>query len=251
MLGHKLTKRKRVRGKTMKGNFLKSTIVLMALAILVVMPFVEANYMLGSQYIGSISGSTEKESSARHFAGGKFYEGRELPQPRDRSVKRYSVGSSYGRYWQPSTHAEERARPAPEEDALILTGRRCLGCELGAYGVIDPAKRRGKYYYSQSRISGRTSYVYLGDMRTKTSKLTTYGARGKFMLPRVAGQRSRLSLSERDLILLREELGTKAQPTLRTGTRCLSCMYESGEKQGKYYATADNLARLKRFVPLQ
>lgn len=237
----------------MKGNFLKSTIVLMALAILMVMPFVEANYMLGSPYIGSSGSNAEKESVARHFAPGKFYEGRELPQPRDRSVKRYAVGSSYGRYWQPSTHGAARAgeEAAPEEAPLILTGRRCLGCELGAYGVLDPAQRRGKYYYSQSRISGRTKYVYLDDTRTTRSRLTTYGSRGKFMLPRAAAQRSRLSLPERDLTLLREELGTKAQPILQTGTRCLSCMYEREGKQGRYYATADRLARLKRFVPLQ
>ncbi|MBI4150182.1 hypothetical protein HY488_02140 [Candidatus Woesearchaeota archaeon] len=240
----------------MKKNFLKSIVVLVALAVLVLVPVVEATYLLGHPYIGT----TQKKHEVRRWALSGFYEGRELPMPRDRSVNRYYADGTAGRAWRSSL----KDMPDHEEVTYaglkpVQSGRRCLGCELGAYTLLEPSNRRGRYYYSLSRVSGRSKFIFTGDTGTQ-SKLTTYGTKPhgftptgrRLMLPYQAAQRSRLQLDERDLSLLHEEaVGKYSDYELKSGRRCLTCAYRPGTYRGRYYASSPDVKEIRTFVPLQ
>jgi hypothetical protein len=234
----------------MRRNLVKSVIVLAALALLALMPVVEATYMLGHPYIGTAPKTTE----ARRWALSGFYEGREMPQLRQRMVKSYYADGAQGRAWRTSILGREGAKEVSYSGMKpLMSGTRCLGCELGTYNLQNPYERRGRYYYSLSRVAGRSKFVYTGDMGMKPPTVTTAGTGGKRMRPvRAAAARSRLTLSQRDLALLREETESSLGGyQLRTGRRCLTCEYESGKRLGRYYVTTPEVQEVRSYVPLQ
>jgi hypothetical protein len=220
------------------GRTLKTTVVLAALAVLVLVPVVEANYMVGYPYVGT----APKTHESRRWALSGFYEGREMmPSTRPARVgPRASVLSmrdgetSYGGM------------------KSLMSGTRCLGCELGAYQLGTPRVRRGRYYISISEVSGRSKFVYTGGA-AQAMPTGTYGSGGKRMLLRKAAARSRLGMSEKDLAMLHGEASAMLDGgyQLRTGRRCLSCEFETGKRLGRYYATTSEVQEVKSYVPLQ
>ena len=235
----------------MERNFLKSVVVFVALAVLALMPVVEANYMVGYPYVGT----APKTHEARRWASSGFFDGRDLTEDiRDRSVNRYYIGGSSGRAWRPSLLLSQPGMAGEQsyESAMpLVTGTRCLGCEIGAYSFSGPSVRRGRYYFSNAEIAGRSRFVYTGAEPGMQSKLTTYGTNGRLMVQRNVGQRSRLYMNDRDLALLHEEAAAMLDNAeWRSGTRCLNCMYESGINYGRYYSTTPAVRQVGGSVDL-
>ncbi|GEM_PF-4479948 len=234
----------------MGRNSLKTAVVLAALAILMLVPLVEANYMVGNPYVGT----TQKMHESRYFGG--FYEGRVMfPLPRDRMVKRYISGNAAGIAWQPSRASSSNAQPANDNvvSPNLRSARRCLGCELGTYSPLGPQTRRGRYYYSVARLSGRTRFIFTGDTGSSRSKLLTYAPRVR-TTNRVLhlATRSRLMLSPEDLTKLHEEIDASYNGELRSGSRCLSCLYEPDAPfRGRYYAVTPTVNKVQKVRQLE
>ncbi len=233
----------------MGRNSLKTIVVLAALAVLLLVPVVEANYMIGNPYVGT----SQKMHVARTYSSG-FYTAGMMPRlSRDRVINRYLIGNAAGRAWKPSFLSY------PAEERTIYTGSpvvrsalRCLGCELGIYDMVSPTLRRGRYYYSSSKISERHNFVYTGDIGSMKSRLLTsripLTRRGA--LPILSASRSRLSLSPEDLAKLHSEMSSSGL-VMQSGRRCLSCLYEGiGGRRGRYYSTSPDLAKAERVTPL-
>jgi len=126
----------------MGRNSLKTAVVLAALAILMLVPLVEANYMVGNPYVGT----TQKMHESRYFGG--FYEGRVMfPLPRDRMVKRYISGNAAGIAWQPSRASSSNAQPAndnvvsPTHPSLRETMPRLRAWHLQSIRSADPKRQ--------------------------------------------------------------------------------------------------------------
>jgi len=224
----------------MRRNLFKSMVVLVALAVLVLVPVVEANYMVGYPYVGT----SQRGNEVRRWALSGFYDGRELPLSRDRTVKRYFTDGREGRSWLTSTVATGKGEGPYWASTDISGGRRCLGCEIGAYSLEGPQIRRGRYYYTSSRVAGM-HFIYTG---VETAPTTTLGTTRRI----TTAPRSRLLLGEADLAKLHEEaasmLGTFE---LKSGRRCLSCQYVR-PRIGRYYTVTSPLgiARLEKEIPL-
>jgi hypothetical protein len=221
----------------MGRNFLKSMVVLAALAVLVLVPVVEATYMLGHPYVGTGS----KQFESRRWALSGFYEGRSEMPSRDRELKRYYAGNTQGRAYRTSllTDGETSYSGVPG----LLSGRRCLGCEIGAYSLDQATVRRGRYYFSISQVAGRSKFVYTGGEGYQPLK------GGSSMVRRNVASRSRLLMSEDDLAKLHAEMTEDYQ--LRSGRRCLSCEFEAGKRLGRYYAMSPDVKDARSYVPLE
>ncbi len=234
----------------MRRQLLTSATVLVALALLVLMPIVEANYMVGYPFVGT----APKTHEARRWLYSGFYEGREIvPFARDRSVKRYYIGGSEGRVWQPSLFSSMERETSYEQFRPIISGMRCLGCELGKYDLLTPNVRRGRYYYANSRIAARQEFIFTGLQGSTESRLTTYSrsSRGAMMRGAMSGTRSRLLYSPEELAKLHEEASkTLGEYKLEGARRCLNCLYERGTRYGRYYSTNPKVEETYEYVPL-
>ena len=241
----------------MRMGFLKSIVVLAALIALAVVPVVEANYMLGHPYVGSGS----QPPTARRWILSAFYEGREMPTDRIRYQNRYYIGGSQGRAWRNSLLLDKTSEELPAMMPL-QTGTRCLGCEIGAYSLLGPAERRGRYYYSSTQIAGRSKFIYTGGSGASTQLSSYQLLRQNRNVNRMFGknallgknvvQASRLNLQGEDLEMLHAEASELLDDyTLKSGRRCLSCMYEVGKRLGRYYYATPEIKNVRSFVPLQ
>jgi len=169
----------------MKRKFFKSIFFVVAIGLLLALPAVQS-YMLGCIRIGTCGTDVNVE---QWYKSG-FYAGRtDIPHryARLHSTNAYYVGSRQGRAYRASLFQDKTVNTFRASKGVLISGRRIIG----DYS-INPKTRRGRYYTSCSRLAVKDCFRWTGS---------------------TSSQRSRLTMSLRDLELLHEE-SSREDPTI-------------------------------------